>query len=170
MKRIVRATAVLMMTLLLGASMAAHAATIYTLTCKGQKSGNIPAITLTGFAFKLANGQQPIVLPSGSKTNFELTFRFSPSATYLTLLNIAGTNENLTQCILSGGGATGGANSAASAGPLWEFDNANLLSVTATGGDVTPNQPLGEVEATLAAQSYKFTSAGKTAMGSGSLR
>ena len=170
MKGIIRATAVLIISLMLGAAIGAHAATIYTLTCKGQKSGNIPAITLTGFAFKLASPREPIALPAGDKTPFELTFRFTPSATYLTLMNIAGTNENLTQCILSGGGSATGANSTVSAGPLWEFDNANLVSVTATGGDVTPNQPLGEVEATLVAQTYKFTSGGKMVTAGSSAR
>jgi len=171
MKGIVRATAVLMISLMLGAAMGAHAATTYTLACKGQKSGSITPIPLTGFSFSEVSSRNPQSgLPTGASAN-TFKFRFAPSAVYATVRNVLLTNENITQCILSSGGSAtatattkGSSNSAAPSGPYWEFLNAIFTSVTASGGDYVPGAPLGEVEVALTAQKYTFNS-GTNAVG-----
>jgi len=179
MKLMIRATTVLAMSLIFVTAAGAQTATGYTLTCKGQKQGSIPAVQVTGLSFSVVGPRGPNLQPSGPVTR-QLNIRFSLTAAYAMFLEAAETNEVLTSCTLTWAAsapapmaaprvATNAIASTASE-TYWEFDNSNVVSLTATAGDFNTSEPQGEVEATLTFQKYTFTSGGKTTQGSNDSR
>lgn len=181
MRRSKRIWTFLMMSCLAGASVAAHAAGAYTLTCEPARGGTIN-IQLIGFTFKVTGGaaEMPTGMAPRRATNFELTVRFAPGSSYQTMLTMAQTNEVLRSCRLvdgEGGGITAkdnwtqmsvpkGVNNPRTGNPAqgsssggaltWTFTNATVSSVTAIGNELPSGVTEGQIQATIAAERYEF--------------
>lgn len=181
MKTAKKARALLVIGLLSGAALGAHAAGSYMLTCDAAKGATLN-MTLTGFSFKVNGSEEAATgLATGRRSNFELTIKFAAGRDYETLLSIVEDNENLRSCKLvdgAGGGAaatddwnqmsapkgknkskaSGNNQKTNSSGALeWILTNATVTSVTATGSENSTGTPESSIQATIEAQKFSFT-------------
>lgn len=110
MKTVKTARALLVIGLLSGVTLGAHAAGSYMLTCDAAKGATLN-MTLTGFSFKVTGAEEAATgMAAGkrSSSNFELMIRFTAGRDYETFLSVVEDNEILRSCKLvdgAGGGA-----------------------------------------------------------------
>jgi hypothetical protein len=183
MKIVTGAKALLLMSLGLAAAISAHAAGPFTLTCDAARSGTI-TIQLTGFTVEATRtGGNPSIGKEveRSESKFAVTVQTDSGKDYDTLLSLMDGDEVLRSCKLIDGevgsaiaakddwtqmSMTKGKNkgktnnpppSAASGALEWILTNADVTSVTVTGGANTTGAPTTTIQATIEAQKYAFT-------------
>jgi hypothetical protein len=183
MKTAKAARVLLVIGLLSGATLSAHAAGSYMLTCDAAKGATLN-MTLTGFSFKVTGAEEAATgMAAGkrSNSNFELTIKFAAGRDYETLVSMVEDNEIFRSCKLvdgTGGGVTAtdnwnqmstakGKNKSKASGNIqktnssgaleWILTNATVTSVTATGSENSTGAPESSIQATIEAQKFSFT-------------
>ena len=187
MKGMKNARAFLVICLIVGAALGAHAAGTYTLTCDAARSGTV-TIALTGFNVVVtgsgeseATGATAGKVGGRSETKSAVTVQTDSGKDYEALLSMLEDGEILRSCKLvdgQGGGVAAtdnwdqmavnkGKNKAnknnnapasTTGGALeWILTNASVTSVTATGGPNSTGVPTTSMQATIEAQKFSFT-------------
>jgi hypothetical protein len=173
--------ALLLMSLGVGAAMSAHAQGPFTLTCDATRSGTI-TIQLTGFTVEATHSGGSAITGKEleqSESKFAMTVQTDSGKDYDTLVSLMDGAEVLRSCKLidgEGGGTAGkddwtqmavtkGKNknkvntppTTASGALEWILTNADVTSVTVTGGANATGTPTTTIQATIEAQKYTFT-------------